>query len=238
MKLHPPKAAESLFWTPGVALFEWCKLGRLRGYFSPGTDHFTEWVKHDTLGTSCGWCSKSCRRLSRSIRKEACYIFSGKQCQQKFSNRSPVQKRLSILNWNPGPRRGKDDAFKKQIAGKGHVITLHEAAEYFNHYILICRFKVTHFACSAALFNKDTFYSNIDSRSRSFGFFDWSISSCTEQNKWTQERAMETHSAVIKPNLDNPIPIKHTNVIIDHNSSNTTHSDPISMLYVLTTMRQ
>ena len=36
--------------------------------------------------------------------------------------RSPVQKRRSIYNWNPGPRRGKEDAFEKQIAGKWHVI--------------------------------------------------------------------------------------------------------------------
>ena len=35
-----------------------------------------------------------------------------------FSSQSPVQKRLSIYNWNPGPRRGKADAFEKQIAGK------------------------------------------------------------------------------------------------------------------------
>ena len=42
-------------------------------------------------------------------------------------------------------------------------------------------------------------------------------------------------SAVVKPNMHNPIPIKHTNVIptnIDHIPSNTTHSVPSAMLYV------
>ena len=42
-------------------------------------------------------------------------------------------------------------------------------------------------------------------------------------------------SAVVKPNMDNSIPIKHTNVIptnIDHNPSNTTHSGSSAMLYI------
>ena len=42
-------------------------------------------------------------------------------------------------------------------------------------------------------------------------------------------------SAVVKPNMHNPFPIKHTNVIptsIDHIPSNTTHSGPSPMLYV------
>ena len=39
-------------------------------------------------------------------------------------------------------------------------------------------------------------------------------------------------SAVVKPNMHNPIPIKHTNVIptnIDHIPPNTTHSGPSAM---------
>ena len=35
-----------------------------------------------------------------------------------FSSQSPVQKRLSIYNWNPRPQRVKEDAFEKQIAEK------------------------------------------------------------------------------------------------------------------------
>ena len=76
---------------------------------------------------------------------------------QNLSNRSTVQKRLSIYNWNPGPRRGKEDAFEK-IAGRWHVITLQEATEYTDHDILTDRFHVTHYAVCAILFNKDTFY--------------------------------------------------------------------------------
>ena len=45
-------------------------------------------------------------------------------------NRSSVHKRLSIYNWNPGPRRGREGAIEKQIAGKWHVTTLQEALEY------------------------------------------------------------------------------------------------------------
>ena len=76
-------------------------------------------------------------------------------------NRSLVQKRLSIYNWNPGPRHGKEDAFEKQIAGKWHVITLQEASEYVEHDILTNQFHVTHYGGCAILYNKDTFYANI-----------------------------------------------------------------------------
>ena len=80
-------------------------------------------------------------------------------------NRSPVQKRLSIYNWNPGPRRGNEDASEKQIAGKWHVITLQEAVEYVDHDILKNRFHVTHYGGCAVLCNKDTFFSNIHVKS-------------------------------------------------------------------------
>ena len=80
-------------------------------------------------------------------------------------NRSPVQKRLSFYNWNPGPRRGKEDAFEKQRAGRRHVITLQEASEYVDHEILTYPFHVTHYGGCAILFNIDTFQSNIDVKS-------------------------------------------------------------------------
>ena len=35
-----------------------------------------------------------------------------------FSSQSLMQKRLSVYNWNPGPRRGGADDIEKQIAGK------------------------------------------------------------------------------------------------------------------------
>ena len=37
-------------------------------------------------------------------------------------SRSARQRRLSIDNWNPGLRRGDEDAFVKQIAGNWHII--------------------------------------------------------------------------------------------------------------------
>ena len=45
-------------------------------------------------------------------------------------NRSLVQKRLSVYNWNPGPRCGKEGAIETRIAGKWHIITLQESIEY------------------------------------------------------------------------------------------------------------
>ena len=40
-----------------------------------------------------------------------------------------------------------------------------EASEYVDHAILTCPFHVTHYGGSAILFNKDTFYPNIDVKS-------------------------------------------------------------------------
>ena len=68
-------------------------------------------------------------------------------------DRSLVQKRLSIYNWNPGPRRGKEDAFEKQIASKSNVIPLSN------------RFHVNHYGGCAILYNLDTFYPRINVKS-------------------------------------------------------------------------
>ena len=76
-----------------------------------------------------------------------------------------MQKRLSIYNWNPGPQRRKEDAFEKQNAGKWHIVTLQEASDCADHDILQERFHVTHYAGSAILFNKDTFYPDISVKS-------------------------------------------------------------------------
>ena len=82
-----------------------------------------------------------------------------------FSSQSPMQRRLSVYNWNPGPRRGTEDAIEKQIAGKWHLITLQEDSDYVEHEILHERFHVTHFAGCAVLFDKDTFYPDISVKS-------------------------------------------------------------------------
>ena len=71
--------------------------------------------------------------------------------------------------------------------------------------------------------------------SHSLGFGDLNISFHTEQDWTTQGRARRDPSAIVKPNMHNSIPVKHTNVIptnIDHIPSNTTHSGPSAMLYV------
>ena len=80
-------------------------------------------------------------------------------------NRSPVQKRLSIYNWNPGPRRGREGAIEKQIAGKWHIITLQEAIEKVDHELLTNRFHVTHYGGCAVLFSWDTFLPDIKVKS-------------------------------------------------------------------------
>ena len=80
-------------------------------------------------------------------------------------NRSSVQKRLSIYNWNPGLRRGKEGAIEKQIVGRWHIITLQEAIEYVDHEPLTNRFHVTHYGGCAVLFNKDTFCPDVKVKS-------------------------------------------------------------------------
>ena len=116
---------------------------------SSGTDQFTTWVKTDpdvTLVRHVVDVQKAIADFREaSERRQTRYIFSGIPLRQEFPNRSLLQKRLSIYNWNPGPRRGKEDAFEKQIAGKWHVITLQEASEYVDHDILTNRFHVTHY---------------------------------------------------------------------------------------------
>ena len=82
-----------------------------------------------------------------------------------FSSQSPTQRRLSIYNWNRGPRRGTEDAIENQIAEKWHFVTLQEASDYVEHKILHVRFHVTHFAGCAILFNKDTFFPDISVKS-------------------------------------------------------------------------
>ena len=74
-------------------------------------------------------------------------------------------KRLSIYNWNPGPRRGKEGAIEKQIAGKCHIITLQEAIEYVDHELLTNMFHAIHCGGCAVLFHKDTFFPHVKATS-------------------------------------------------------------------------
>ena len=115
----------------------------LSGYedvVSSSQDHHTTWVKTDHDVT----------RRQESTTQE--YFFD-----TNMPKRSYVQKRLSIYNWNPGPRRGKEGAIEKQIVVKWHVITLQEAIDDVDHELLTNRFHVTHYGSCAVLFNRDTF---------------------------------------------------------------------------------
>ena len=78
---------------------------------SSGTDQFTAWVETDPDATlvrhmvdvqeaTADFREASERRHDTSSQA---YRFN-----KKLSNRSLVHKRLSIYNWNPGPRRGKE----------------------------------------------------------------------------------------------------------------------------------
>ena len=146
----------------------------LSGYediVSSGTVQFTAWVNtgpHATLVRHMVDVQTATAGFREASEMRHDTPSQTNRFNKSISNRSPVQKRLSIFNWNPGPRRGKEDAFEKQIAGRWHVITLQEASEYVDHDILTGRFHVTHYGGCAILFNKDTFYSNIDAKSFTF----------------------------------------------------------------------
>ena len=85
----------------------------------------------------------------------------GYHFNKDMPNRLTAETRLSVHNWNPGPRRGKEGAIERHIAGKWHIITFQEAIEYLEHDFLTNRFHVTHYGGCAVLFNKVTFFSDI-----------------------------------------------------------------------------
>ena len=101
---------------------------------SSGTDQFTAWVKmseHEILVQHMVDFHKASTELREaSERKPATSHMNStsKHC----ATRSVVQRRLSIYNWNPGPRRRKEDAFELQ-----------EASDYVDDELLTIRFHVT-----------------------------------------------------------------------------------------------
>ena len=135
---------------------------------SSGTDLFTSWVKmseHEILVQHMVDIQKATAEFREASERKHATSSHKNSYSKHFATRSIVQRRLSIYNWNPGPRRGKEDAFEQQIAGRWHIITLQEASDYVDHELLTNRFHVTHYAGCAALFNKDTFYPNVDVKS-------------------------------------------------------------------------
>ena len=135
---------------------------------SSGTDHFTTCVKTDpdaALVRHMVDVQKVVAEVGEASERRHDTSSQAYRFDKNVPNRSLVQERRSIYNWNPGPRRGKEDAFEKQIAGKWHVITLQEASEYVDHDILTNLFHVTHHGGCAILYNKDTIYPNVDVKS-------------------------------------------------------------------------
>ena len=124
-------------------------------------DGFTAWVKADfetVLERHAVDIRKAHAESREASARKRDTSYQEYHFDNNVPNRSPVQKRLSIYNWNPGPRRGREGAIEKQIAGKWHVITLQEAIEHVDHELLTNRFHVTHYGGCAVLLNKDTFF--------------------------------------------------------------------------------
>ena len=108
----------------------------LSGYedvVSSGTDHFTMWVKvdpHEVLVHHMVDVQKATADFREASERRPATCSETNCASKHFCARSPIQRRLSIYKGNPWPRRGKEDAFEKQIAGRWHVIPLQEASEY------------------------------------------------------------------------------------------------------------
>ena len=105
----------------------------LSGYedlVSSGSDQFTTWGKMSPQEILVGHVVdiyKVVANFSDAYERVQSSLSQAYGVNKYFSSQSLVQKRLSIYNWKPGPRRGGKDAVEKQIAGKWHIITLQEA---------------------------------------------------------------------------------------------------------------
>ena len=82
---------------------------------SSGNDLFTSWVKmseHEILvqHVDIERATAECREAYGRIHATSSHMNSS---SKRFATRSIAQRRLSIYNWNPGPRRGKEDAFEQ-----------------------------------------------------------------------------------------------------------------------------
>ena len=96
----------------------------LSGYedlVSSGSDHFTMWGKmspQQILAEHVVDIRKVVADFRDAFERKQSSSSQTNGVNKYFSSQSPVQRRLSIYNWNTGPRRGREDAFEKQIAGK------------------------------------------------------------------------------------------------------------------------
>ena len=127
-------------------------------------DGYTGWVMSDA--TTTRERHMACKGSAVPAFRKA-YERRNPSPQQNYRFDTSVPNRLleiSISNWNPGNRRGKPGAIEKHIAGKLHIIALQEAIEYLQHECLMNHFYITHFACCAVLFNRDSLHSRLHSR--------------------------------------------------------------------------
>ena len=95
-------------------------LSRYEELDSSGNDLFTSWVKmseHEILVQHVD-IERATAEFREAYERKHATSCQTNRANKHFSTRSIVQKRLSIYNWNPGPRRGKEDAFEKQIVEK------------------------------------------------------------------------------------------------------------------------
>ena len=123
---------------------------------------YTAWVMSDPSTTlerhlARKGCAKSIFHEAYERNFSPAQIPLRQQCAKLL----PEQTRISILSWNPGPRRGMPGATEVHIAGKWHIIALQEAVEYLQHEYLMNHFYITHFAGCAVQLNKKTFYSDV-----------------------------------------------------------------------------
>ena len=125
-------------------------------------DGFTAWVDFETILERH---AVDIRKAHAEFREASARRHVTSYQKYHFDNDVPAQRRLSIYNWNPGARRGKEGAIEKQIAGKWHIMTFQEALGYVDHELLTNRFHVTHCGGCAVLFNKDTFFPDIKVKS-------------------------------------------------------------------------
>ena len=134
----------------------------LSGYedlVSSGSDRFTMWGEmgpHEVLAEHVVDIHKVKADFRNAFERKQSSSSQTHGVNKYFSSQSPVQRRLSIYDWNPGPRRGREDAFEKQIAESHYKKQLSMS---------IMTFLPTHYAGFSILFNKDTFYPDINVKS-------------------------------------------------------------------------
>ena len=128
LSFHPPKA---IWHFPKIlALPYTCDeiLSSHEDDVSSIRDSFSAWVKADPETI-----------LRRHVVDAKGFFPAFREAPARRHEPSHEYRRLCVYNWNPGPRRGKEE------------ITLQEAIEYFEHDFLTIRFHVTHYGGSINL---------------------------------------------------------------------------------------